>query len=158
VQTPLSDDSGSDFAELLDTSFAELRAGSLEDSATFSEDELGTFLAELELTFAELELCTTFAELDEASELELDSKLNGDGSSLTKYGELSESPHAQSISVLAKTAAEARQKTNLREFIKFQPRRNSSYTEHRSLSSPKCPQHTLNIHQKTQLVKLRLLI
>jgi hypothetical protein len=81
VQTPLSDDSGSDFAELLD-------APADDDSATFSEDELGTFFAELLTATAELELCTTFAELDEAeldeaSELELDSKLNGYGSSLT---------------------------------------------------------------------------
>jgi hypothetical protein len=88
VQTPLSDepaedsaddedceeDESADFAELLD-------APADDDSATFSEDELGTFFAELLTATAELEL--TFAELDEASELELDSKLNGYGSSLT---------------------------------------------------------------------------
>jgi hypothetical protein len=152
VQTPLSDDSGSDFAEQLDTS-AELSADSLEeDSETFSEDELGAVFAELDETTDELDCAT---ELDNATE-ELDS-IDDEDSSPTTTGE-SESPHAQSISVLAKTAAEARQKTNLREFIKFQPRRNSSYTEHRSLSSPKCPRHTLNIHQKTQPSKAAFVI
>jgi hypothetical protein len=120
VQTPLSDDSGSDFAEQLDTS-AELSADSLEDSATFSEKELDIAFAELLTTTLELEL--TFAELDCTTD-ELDSSDDED-SSLTAAGEPSESPHAQSTSELAKTAAETKPKTNLRNFIKIQPRRST---------------------------------
>ena len=130
MQTPLSDDSGSDFAELLD-------APADDDSATFSEDELGAVFAELLTATAELEL--TFAELDEAELLSAElsagsveddetAEIEDEDSSPTAAGEPSESPHAQNTNELAKTAAEARQKTNLREFIKFQPRRSANDT------------------------------
>jgi hypothetical protein len=143
VQTPLSDDPGTDFTELLDTPSAELSAGSLEeDSAELELDtafaELLTTVSELELTFAELDVATN--ELDKAAELsetfakqELEDK-----STPTAAGKLSESPHAviERANKLTKPAA-IKLKTDLRKFIIFK-------------TSPKCPQRTNNIHQKTQ--------
>ena len=131
MQTPLSDDSGSDFAELLDTPAEEDSAG------VFAEDELGTVFAELLKATVELEL--TFAELDEAELLSAElsagsveddetAEIEDEDSSPTAAGEPSESPHAQNTSELAKTADGTKPKTNLRKFIKFQPRRSANDT------------------------------
>ena len=80
-----------DFSELLD------RFSVAEDDDT-TELELSTDFAELLSTTSELE--PTFAELDNAAEeLNSTSSLNGYGSSLTKYGELSD----ESLQAIIKT-------------------------------------------------------
>ena len=62
MQTPLSDEPAEDGAEDEDcTDFSEL----LEDSATFSEDELGAVFAELDEATDELDCAT--GELDNAT-------------------------------------------------------------------------------------------
>ena len=149
MQTPLSDDPAEDCAEDEDcAAFSEL----LEDSATFSEEELVTTFAELD-DAAELDSATE--ELDAATELKA---TEDDDSSPTAAGELSESPHATNVNGKANEPASITVNNQLeRDLLLIKNAILLSCPRILSLRS-RTTGHLLflNIYQKTRNIKLRV--